>query len=42
MIAFRDKTVNDFGLDLIVHTNEDGRERGINPYRPRAVRSTPT
>ena len=24
MIAFRDKTVRDFGLDLIVHTNQEG------------------
>jgi sulfate adenylyltransferase subunit 2 len=32
MIAFRDKTVRDFGLDLIVHTNEEGLKRGINPY----------
>jgi sulfate adenylyltransferase subunit 2 len=31
MIAFRDKTVKDFGLDLIVHVNEDGIKRGINP-----------
>ena len=31
MIAFRDKTAADFGLDLIVHTNEDGIKRGINP-----------
>ena len=31
MIAFRDKTVRDFGLDLIVHINEDGIKRGINP-----------
>lgn len=31
MIAFRDKTARDFGLDLIVHTNEDGLKRGINP-----------
>jgi sulfate adenylyltransferase subunit 2 len=36
MIAFRDKTVADFGLDLIVHTNEDGLAKGINPidYAP--------
>ena len=36
MIAFRDKTVKDFGLDLIVNTNEDGRAQGINPidYAP--------
>ncbi len=32
MIAFRDKTVRDFGLDIIVHTNEEGLKRGINPY----------
>ena len=31
MIAFRDKTAKDFGLDLIVHTNQDGIKRGINP-----------
>ncbi len=36
MIAFRDKTVKDFGLDLIVHKNEDGLKQGINPidYSP--------
>jgi sulfate adenylyltransferase subunit 2 len=36
MIAFRDKTAKDFALDLIVHTNQDGAERGINPldYAP--------
>jgi len=32
MIEFRDKTVRDFGLDLIVYTNEDGVRRGVNPY----------
>lgn len=32
MIAFRDKTASDLGLDLIVHTNQDGIERGINPF----------
>ena len=31
MIAFRDKTAADFGLDLIVHVNEGGIKRGINP-----------
>ena len=36
MIAFRDKTVKDFGLDLIVHTNADGKDKNINPidYAP--------
>src|SRR5215470_5624448 len=31
MIAFRDRTVRELGLDLIVHTNEQGRAQGINP-----------
>ncbi len=31
MIAFRDKTVADLGLDLITHTNPDGARRNINP-----------
>jgi sulfate adenylyltransferase subunit 2 len=36
MIAFRDRTARDLGLDLIVHTNQDGVARGINPidYSP--------
>jgi sulfate adenylyltransferase subunit 2 len=31
MISFRDATARRFGLDLLVHTNEEGRARGINP-----------
>jgi sulfate adenylyltransferase subunit 2 len=31
MIAFRDETAHQLGLDLLVHTNEEGRARGINP-----------
>ena len=31
MIAFRDATARQLGLDLLVHTNEEGRARGINP-----------
>jgi len=31
MIAFRDQQAKQLGLDLIVHTNEDGIRRGINP-----------
>jgi sulfate adenylyltransferase subunit 2 len=36
MIDFRDRTARDLGIDLIVHTNEDGRAQGINPidYAP--------
>ena len=32
MIAFRDKTVADFGLDLISYTNQDGLDRNVNPF----------
>src|SRR5690606_1920546 len=31
MIAFRDHTARELGLDLIVHTNREGLARGINP-----------
>jgi sulfate adenylyltransferase subunit 2 len=31
MIVFRDDTVRRLGLDLVVHTNEEGKARGINP-----------
>jgi sulfate adenylyltransferase subunit 2 len=31
MIAFRDRRVRELGLDLIVHINQDGIARGINP-----------
>jgi len=32
MIEFRDQTAERLGLDLIVHVNEDGVKRGINPF----------
>lgn len=31
MIAFRDRTIAALGLELIVHTNQDGLARNINP-----------
>jgi sulfate adenylyltransferase subunit 2 len=31
MIAFRDRTARELGLELIVHVNEQGRAQGINP-----------
>jgi len=31
MIAFRDETARRLGVDLIVHVNQDGVARGINP-----------
>ena len=32
MIAFRDRYCRDIGVDLIVHTNPEGLEKGINPF----------
>ncbi|MBU6298476.1 MAG: sulfate adenylyltransferase subunit CysD, partial [Alphaproteobacteria bacterium] len=32
MIAFRDATVERFGLKLLVHINEEGIARGVNPF----------
>ncbi|HXN11013.1 MAG TPA: sulfate adenylyltransferase subunit CysD [Steroidobacteraceae bacterium] len=32
MIAFRDATVQRMGLDLIIHTNQEGLAQGINPF----------
>ncbi len=32
MIAFRDATIARFGLDLRVHTNQEGLRQGINPF----------
>src|SRR5258708_21142585 len=32
MIAFRDETVKRLGLKLLVHMNEEGVRRGINPF----------
>ena len=33
MIAFRDDTAKRLGLDLIIHVNQDGVARGIDPIR---------
>jgi sulfate adenylyltransferase subunit 2 len=32
MVAFRDETARDLGLDLIVHINRQGLDAGINPF----------
>ncbi len=32
MIEFRDRRVKELGVDLIVHTNPEGIEMGINPF----------
>lgn len=33
MIEFRDRVARELGLELIVHTNRDGVERGADPFR---------
>jgi sulfate adenylyltransferase subunit 2 len=40
MIAFRDKLVEEYGLDLIVHTNQDGVEQGIGPFTHGSAKHT--
>jgi sulfate adenylyltransferase subunit 2 len=40
MIAFRDRRVKELGLELIVHVNEEGRSRGINPITSGSVLHT--
>jgi sulfate adenylyltransferase subunit 2 len=32
MILFRDRMATEYGLDLIVHVNEDGVKQGISPF----------
>ncbi len=32
MIEFRDKMAKETGMELIVHTNEEGAKKGINPF----------
>jgi sulfate adenylyltransferase subunit 2 len=40
MIAFRDRTAREYGLDLIVHTNPDGVRDNINPFDQGSSRYT--
>jgi sulfate adenylyltransferase subunit 2 len=32
MIEFRDRIAAELGMDLIVHTNQEGLEQGVNPF----------
>ena len=32
MIEFRNQTAEKYGLDMLVYTNEEGRNQGINPF----------
>ncbi|MBR5998007.1 MAG: sulfate adenylyltransferase subunit CysD [Deltaproteobacteria bacterium] len=37
MIEFRDRTAKQYGLDMLVYTNEEGVRQGINPFDHGAV-----
>ncbi|GER03424.1 hypothetical protein JCM17846_11060 [Iodidimonas nitroreducens] len=41
MIAFRDQLAKDWGLDLLVHINQDGVKQGVGPIS-HALPSIPT
>ncbi|WP_163537413.1 sulfate adenylyltransferase subunit CysD [Gracilibacillus sp. YIM 98692] len=32
MIDFRDRRAKELGIDMIVHTNQEGKKQGINPF----------
>jgi sulfate adenylyltransferase subunit 2 len=40
MIAFRDHTAREYGFELIVHTNPEGKAQGINPFDHGSARYT--
>jgi sulfate adenylyltransferase subunit 2 len=40
MIAFRDRRARELGLDLIIHTNNDGLSQGIDPFSHGSARYT--
>jgi sulfate adenylyltransferase subunit 2 len=40
MIAFRDRRARELGLDLLVHTNQDGLNQGITPFTHGSARYT--
>ncbi len=40
MIEFRDRHVNDLGLELLVHVNEEGVEQGVGPFSHGSAKHT--
>ena len=42
MYAFRARMAEEHGLNLLVHVNEEGLARGINPFDSGSARCTPT
>jgi len=42
MIQFRDQTVRELGLDLLVHTNQEGLTQGVTPFSHGSSKYTDT
>ncbi|WP_369601722.1 sulfate adenylyltransferase subunit CysD [Hahella sp. SMD15-11] len=40
MIQFRDETARKYGLDLIIHINEEGLRQGVNPFTHGSAKHT--
>ncbi len=40
MIAFRDEQMNKYGLDLLVHINQDGVDQGVGPFTHGSAKHT--
>lgn len=40
MITLRDKQVQEYGWDVLVHVNEDGVKAGINPFTAGSAKHT--
>lgn len=40
MIEFRDNLAKDLGMDLIVHTNQEGVEAGVSPFTVGSAKHT--
>lgn len=40
MIEFRDNLAKDLGLELLVHTNQEGIEQGVNPFSSGSAKHT--
>jgi sulfate adenylyltransferase subunit 2 len=40
MIEFRDRIAAEYGLDLIIHTNQQGRDEGVTPFTHGSARYT--
>ncbi len=42
MISFRDRISKEYGMELLVHTNEEGRAANVNPFDHGSAKYTDT